>query len=96
MLTFMLGHLLSAAPLVADRRIEGSCQNLTFALDKNPVCSILFGSKLTGEPAIKNPQGRGDLKCKRIYLQNVKCLIQIWQKLKLFTDQKSKHQSFQK
>jgi len=28
----MLGHLLSAAPLVADRRIEGSCQNLTFAL----------------------------------------------------------------
>jgi hypothetical protein len=33
---------------------------MTFALDKNPVCSMVHGSKLTGEPgAIINPQGSG-------------------------------------
>jgi hypothetical protein len=33
---------------------------MTFALDKNPVCSMVRGSKLTGEPdASKSPQGSG-------------------------------------
>lgn len=33
---------------------------MTFALDKNPVCSMVHGSKLTGEPdASKSPQGSG-------------------------------------
>jgi len=33
---------------------------MTFALDKNPVCSLVFGSKLTGEPEAKiSPQGSG-------------------------------------
>jgi len=34
---------------------------MTFALDKNPVCSMVFCSKLIGEPAIINPQGSGKL-----------------------------------
>jgi len=33
---------------------------MTFALDKNPVCSMVSGSKLIGEPAIINPQGSGE------------------------------------
>jgi hypothetical protein len=32
---------------------------MTFALDKNPVCSMVLGSKLIGEPAKINPQGSG-------------------------------------
>jgi hypothetical protein len=32
---------------------------MTFALDKNPVCSMVHGSKLIGEPAQINPQGSG-------------------------------------
>jgi hypothetical protein len=33
---------------------------MTFALDKNPVCSMVFGSKLIGEPEAKiSPQGSG-------------------------------------
>jgi len=34
-------------------------ENQTFALDKNPVCSMVPGSKLIGEPAKTNPQGSG-------------------------------------
>jgi len=32
---------------------------MTFALDKNPVCSMVLGSKLIGELAKINPQGSG-------------------------------------
>jgi hypothetical protein len=33
---------------------------MTFALDKNPDCSMEFGSKLIGEPEAKiSPQGSG-------------------------------------
>jgi len=33
---------------------------MTFALDKNPLCSMVPGSKLTGEPEAKiSPQGSG-------------------------------------
>jgi len=32
---------------------------MTFAIDKNPVCSMVHGSKLIGEPATINPQGSG-------------------------------------
>jgi len=38
---------------------QGTFGFVTFALDKNPVCSMFPGSKLIGEPAIINPQGSG-------------------------------------
>jgi len=39
---------------------QGAFGFMTFALDKNPVCSMVYGSKLTGEPGAKiNPQGSG-------------------------------------
>jgi len=31
-------------------RTQRTFENQTFALDKNPVCSMVHGSKLTGEP----------------------------------------------
>jgi hypothetical protein len=35
---------------------------MTFALDKNPVCSMVHGSKLTGELGAKiSPQGSGKI-----------------------------------
>jgi len=38
---------------------QGTFSFVTFALDKNPVCSMVHGSKLIGEPAQINPQGSG-------------------------------------
>jgi len=39
---------------------QGMFGFVTFALDKNPVCSMVHGSKLTGEPDAKiSPQGSG-------------------------------------
>jgi len=38
---------------------QGTLDFMTFALDKNPVCSMVLGSKLIGEPAKINPQGSG-------------------------------------
>jgi hypothetical protein len=40
---------------------QGTFGFMTFALDKNPVYSMVHGSKLTGEPEAQiNPQGSGE------------------------------------
>jgi hypothetical protein len=43
---------------------QGTIGFMTFALDKNPVCSMVLGSKLIGELAKINPQGSGNRNAK--------------------------------